>query len=78
MIAATDPTDAACPCCLPRRGFIRGLVGLGAAAAAATMDTAQAQPAPQGAGYTGPVIDCHGHVWTPPRVQVKSLDGRCA
>ncbi|GJE18243.1 hypothetical protein AIGOOFII_2966 [Methylobacterium marchantiae] len=20
----------------------------------------------------------HGHVWTPPRVQVKSLDGRCA
>ena len=20
----------------------------------------------------------HGHVWTPPRVQAKSLDGRCA
>jgi 4-oxalmesaconate hydratase len=67
MIAATDPTGAAaCPCCLPRRGFIRGLAGFGAVAAAITMDTARAEPAPQGPRYTGVVIDCHGHYTTEP------------
>ena len=63
MIAETDPlAGAACLCCLPRRGFMRGLAGLGAAAVAASSIPARSEPS----GYTGLVIDCHGHYTTEP------------
>ena len=63
MITASDPiTGASCDCCLPRRGFMRGLAGLGAAAMAASPTAARAEPS----RYTGLVIDCHGHYTTEP------------
>ncbi len=63
MIAASDPgAGASCACCLPRRGFMRGLAGLGAAALAAAPSAARAEPS----RYTGLVIDCHGHYTTEP------------
>ncbi|GJD52094.1 2-keto-4-carboxy-3-hexenedioate hydratase [Methylobacterium crusticola] len=67
MISASEPPGApGCACCQPRRGFLRGLAGAGAAAAlAARPGPAAAQPAP-GARYAGLVIDCHGHYTTEP------------
>ncbi|SFT13671.1 4-oxalmesaconate hydratase [Methylobacterium sp. yr668] len=64
MIAAADPATpvagAGCACCLPRRGFLGRLAGLGAAAL--TAGAARAEPS----RYTGLVIDCHGHYTTEP------------
>jgi 4-oxalmesaconate hydratase len=65
MIAASDaPLPAACACCLPRRGFMRAVAALGAAAATGT-PPASAQTAGR-TPYRGPVIDCHGHYTTEP------------
>ena len=66
MIGAADPgtggpdAGARCACCLPRRGFMGRLAGLGAAAM--TAGAARAEPS----RYTGLVIDCHGHYTTEP------------
>ena len=63
MTVEIEPAaGASCPCCLPRRGFMRGLAGLGAGLGAAVSISAQAEPA----RHTGLVIDCHGHYTTEP------------
>ena len=67
MIADSDPNPPnACTCCLPRRGFLRGLAGGGVAALTAQSGSAVAQGVVEHAPYTGLVIDCHGHYTTEP------------
>lgn len=62
-----------CSCCLPRRGFLRAAMMAGAASFAATQvaeaQTAAPAASPQAAsgGYTGMIIDCHGHYTTEPQ-----------
>jgi 4-oxalmesaconate hydratase len=69
FLAEPAPEAAGCPCCLPRRAFLRGAAGVGAALAATagvSQDAAAQSPAPARPRYEGLVIDCHGHYTTEP------------
>ncbi len=80
MITSSDPTldtpVGGCPCCMPRRGFLRSAMMAGAASAAAAGLTgaASAQPSTGAATnrppYAGLVVDCHGHYTTEPKAML--------
>ena len=66
----SSPVESGCPCCQPRRSFLRAALATGAASFAATaVGTAAAAPAgaPDRPRYSGLVIDCHGHYTTEPK-----------
>lgn len=63
----SQPNVAAdCTCCLPRRSLMRGFLGGSAFALASRAGIAEAQEPASRSGYSGLVIDAHGHYTTEP------------
>src|SRR4051794_14380520 len=70
-VQSAPTAPAPCFCCMPRRRFLGAAMAAGAgsfaASAVAQGQTPSAAPQPRaGSGYSGTIIDCHGHYTTEP------------